>query len=88
MADLGYIAFYPPLYVGIVLLLRSRARTDRRHPLVDGVTAALAAAALGAVVIVEAVLGNTSGSMSDVATNLAYPLGDLLLLSASSASSR
>ena len=33
MADLGYIAFYPLLYVGIVLLLRSRSPLDRRHAL-------------------------------------------------------
>jgi diguanylate cyclase (GGDEF)-like protein len=82
MADLGYIAFYPLLYVGIVLLLRSRARTIGGTLWLDGVTAALAAAALGAAVIVEVVLGNTSGSTTTVATNLAYPLGDLLLLSA------
>ena len=30
MADAGYIAFYVLLYVGIVLLLRSRARLRRR----------------------------------------------------------
>ena len=82
MADLGYIAFYPLLYVGIVLLLRSRARSIGGTLWLDGVTAALAAAALGAAVIVEVVLGNTSGSTTTVVTNLSYPLGDLLLLSA------
>ncbi len=48
----------------------------------DGLTASLAAAALGAAVLVELVLRTTEGSPSTVATNLAYPLGDLLLLSA------
>ncbi len=82
MADLGYIAFYPLLYVGIVLLLRSRARSIGGTLWLDGVTAALAAAALGAAVIVEVVLEGTSGSTTTVVTNLSYPLGDLLLLSA------
>ena len=48
---------------------------------VDGVTAALAAGALGSAVVVQAVLGTVEGSLSVVATNLAYPLGDVLLLS-------
>ena len=82
MADLGYIAFYPLLYVGIVLLLRSRARTIAGTLWLDGITAAVAAAALGAAIIVELVLEETSGSTSTVVTNLAYPLGDVLLLSA------
>jgi diguanylate cyclase (GGDEF)-like protein len=81
-ADVGYITFYPLLYVGVVLLLRSRARSIGGTLWLDGITAALAAAALGAAVLVELVLGNTSGSTSTVVTNLAYPLGDVLLLSA------
>jgi two-component system cell cycle response regulator len=81
-ADVGYIAFYPLLYVGVVLLLRSRARSIGGTLWLDGLTAALAAAALGAAVLVELVLENTSGSISTVVTNLAYPLGDVLLLSA------
>ena len=49
---------------------------------VDGATAALAAGALGSAVVVEAVLGSVEGSPSSVvATNLAYPIGDVLLLS-------
>jgi diguanylate cyclase (GGDEF)-like protein len=81
-ADLGFIAFYPLLYVGLVLLLRSRARSIGGTLWLDGATAALAAAAFGAAVLVELVLENTSGSTSTVVTNLAYPLGDVLLLSA------
>ncbi|HEU5491606.1 MAG TPA: diguanylate cyclase [Gaiellaceae bacterium] len=82
MADLGYILFYPLLYVGIVLLLRSRARTIGDMLWLDGLTAALAAGALGAAVIFELVADVTHGSTSVVVTNLSYPLGDVLLLSA------
>jgi len=81
-ADLGYIGFYFLLYAGIVLLLRSRARSIGGTLWLDGATAAVAAAALGAAVLVELVLRSTEGSTSTVVTNLAYPLGDVLLLSA------
>ncbi len=82
MADAGYIAFYVLLYVGVVLLLRSRVRSIGDMLWLDGATAALAAAAVGAAVLVDLVLENTDGSTSTVVTNLAYPLGDVLLLSA------
>jgi two-component system, cell cycle response regulator len=82
MADLGFIAFYPLLYVGLVLLLRSRARTIGGTLWLDGATAALAAGAFGAAVIFELVADVTEGSTSVVVTNLSYPLGDVLLLSA------
>lgn len=82
VADAGFIAFYLLLYAGIVLLLRSSARSIAGTLWLDGLTAALAAAALGAAVLVELVLETTEGSTSTVATNLAYPLGDVLLLSA------
>jgi diguanylate cyclase (GGDEF)-like protein len=81
-ADAGYVGFYFLLYAGIVLLLRSRARSLGGMLWLDGATAALAAAALGAAVIFEIVTGATEGSTSAVVTNLSYPLGDVLLLSA------
>ncbi len=82
MADAGYIAFYGLLYVGVVLLLRSRVRSIGGTLWLDGATAALAAGAVGSAILVDLVLENTDGSTSTVATNLAYPLGDVLLLSA------
>jgi diguanylate cyclase (GGDEF)-like protein len=82
VADAGFIAFYLLLYVGIVLLLRSSAREIAGTLWLDGLTAALATAALSAAILVELVLETTEGSTAAVATNLAYPLGDVLLLSA------
>jgi diguanylate cyclase (GGDEF)-like protein len=81
-ADVGWLAFYPLLYVGIVLLIHPRASSITGALWLDGVTASLAAAALGAAILVELVLRSTEGSRSAVGTNLAYPLGDVLLLSA------
>jgi two-component system cell cycle response regulator len=82
VADLGWIAFYPIAYVGMVLLVRRRARSVAGALWLDGITASVAAAALGAAVLLEVVLRTTEGSRSAIATNLAYPLGDVLLLSA------
>ena len=81
-ADLGFIAFYPLVYVGMVALLRAHARSIGNMLWLDGLTASLAAGALAAAILVELVLKTTEGSRSTVATNLAYPLGDVLLLSA------
>jgi two-component system, cell cycle response regulator len=82
LADLGFIGFYPLCYLGMVALIRSRAGRIRGTLWLDGVTASLAAAAVGAAVLFELVLVTTEGSPATVATNLAYPLGDVLLLSA------
>ena len=82
VADFGWLAFYPLTYVGIVLLIRQRARSVTGTLWLDGLIASVAAAAFGAAVLVEVVLSTSEGSTSAVATNVAYPLGDVLLLSA------
>jgi two-component system, cell cycle response regulator len=82
LGDVGYLAFYPLVYVGMVALLRSHVRAIGGTLWLDGMTASLAAGALAAAVLVEVVLESTEGSTANVVTNLAYPLGDVLLLSA------
>jgi two-component system, cell cycle response regulator len=79
-ADVAYLLFYPLLYVGIVLLLRRRVSTFSATLWLDGLVAATAAAALGASVLVEVVVNSTHGSRLVVLTNIAYPIGDVLLL--------
>ena len=79
-ADLGYLSFYPLLYVGIVLLLRRRVSTFSASLWLDGLVAATAAGAMAASVLVEAVVRSTQGSPLVVLTNIAYPIGDVLLL--------
>ena len=68
---------YPPVYVGLLLLLRSRAGGVRRSVWLDGLIASLVEAAVGTAVVFQAVLEATSGSKAAIATNLAYPLADL-----------
>ena len=81
LADIGYLLLPPLALAGIVLLLRARARAVPRTLWVDGVIAALAVAALSAAIVFQTVLDNVEGNAAAVATNLAYPLGDLVLLS-------
>jgi len=80
-ADIGYLLLPPLALAGIVLLLRARARAVPRTLWVDGVIAGLAVAALSAAIVFQTVLDNVEGNAAAVATNLAYPLGDLVLLS-------
>jgi diguanylate cyclase (GGDEF)-like protein len=83
VADALWLGFYPPVYVAVVLLVRSRLSGLRRGMWLDGVIAALAAAAACAALVVEITLAaGLSGTAAQVATNLAYPLGDLILVSA------
>jgi two-component system cell cycle response regulator len=79
-ADAFYLGFYPACYLGIVLLLRHRISHFNTSLWLDGLTAALAAGAVGASVLLEVVVSSTHGSRLVVLTNIAYPLGDILLL--------
>ncbi len=80
-ADAGYLLLPPLMFAGIVLLLRSRVRGLPHTHWVDGLTSALAVGAVSAAVVVEAVLNATAGGdRAAVATNLAYPVADLVLL--------
>ena len=80
ISDPFYLAFYPVSYVALALLLRARIDRFRGNPWLDGLIASLAVAAFGAAVIFDEVISTTGGSPLVVATNLAYPLADLLLL--------
>jgi diguanylate cyclase (GGDEF)-like protein len=79
-ADIGYLGFYPLAYIGFILLVRTRIRKLTPAIWLDGITASLAVAALGTAVVLEVVLKSSTGSTAAVATNLAYPLGDTILL--------
>ncbi|MFL6067004.1 MAG: HD domain-containing phosphohydrolase [Gaiellaceae bacterium] len=79
-ADLGYLAVYPFAYVSIVLLLRSRMGSLRGGLWLDGVIGAFAIGAVGTAIILPAVIDTLGGSTASVATNLAYPLADLILV--------
>jgi two-component system, cell cycle response regulator len=79
LADAGWLLFFVPTLVGIILLARERLGDDVGVSLLDGAIAALAITGVGAAVAFGAIVEATGGSPLAIATNLAYPLGDLAL---------
>jgi diguanylate cyclase (GGDEF)-like protein len=79
-ADALYLAFYPCCYVALVLLVSAHLRELRIGMWLDGLIGGLAAATVGAAVVLPPIVSHTHGSMGSVAVSLAYPIGDLLLL--------
>jgi diguanylate cyclase (GGDEF)-like protein len=75
-----WLALYPLSYMGIVGL--ARLRDQRRLPAgvwLDGIIAGAGLAAIGAAVVFRPVVASATGSPVAVATELAYPVGDLVL---------
>jgi two-component system, cell cycle response regulator len=79
-ADVGYLAFYPLAIAGLYKLVKARASELDPRLWMDGVIAALGTGALGAALVFQFVADRTAGSSLEVATTLAYPLGDVILL--------
>ena len=81
IADGLWLAMYPIMYVSVALLLRARLSTWRTSMWLDSLIAATAVAALSADMVVQAVLSSATGSTTaELITNLAYPIGDLILM--------
>src|SRR5579859_3614196 len=79
-ADAGYLLYCPFTVAGIVVLMRRRVRNAPKTLIADAMAAALAVGGLSAALVVQPVLAHASGGTLSVATNLAYPLVDLVLL--------
>ncbi len=80
ISDGLWLTLYPLSYVGIVGF--ARLREQRRLPAgvwLDGLIAGGGLAALGAALVFRPILASATGSSVTVATELAYPIGDLLL---------
>jgi diguanylate cyclase len=80
LADAFYLVFYPATYIGLMLYVRREVSIFGVAVWLDGAIAGLGAAAVCAAFAFEGVLHTAGGSTITVATNLAYPIGDLLLL--------
>src|SRR6185295_6359627 len=72
---------YPAAFVTLVLLFRERVKEFRTSHWLDGAIAALAVASLASAIAFRPIVEATTGDAAAIAVNLAYPLGDLLLLS-------
>ncbi|MFL5886506.1 MAG: HD domain-containing phosphohydrolase [Thermoleophilaceae bacterium] len=80
ISDALWLTFYPASYVAFVLLVRRRMRDAQASLWLDGLVAALAVTTVGEVLVFAPVVQTTGGSPLQVATDVAYPLADLLLL--------
>ena len=80
VADGLYLAWYPAVYVALMLLIRSRHRHIGAAQWLDGGVVGLTVAAVGAGLIFPTVLGSNHGRFIEDAVNLGYPLGDFALL--------
>jgi diguanylate cyclase len=80
LPDLGFLGFYPPAYLAIGLMLRSRGLRIHASMWLDGVVAGVTVAALAAAVLFGPIVAATGGSLPTVAVTLAYPLADFLIL--------
>ncbi|MDQ2897089.1 MAG: diguanylate cyclase [Actinomycetota bacterium] len=79
-ADAGYLSLPPLVFAGLVVLARSRIRGLSKTLWADGLTAGLTAGAISAAVVFKPVVNALGGGQLAIATNLSYPVADLLLL--------
>ncbi len=79
VADAFYVGFFLLCFLALALLIRRGNRGSLFVTSLDGLIAGLGVAALSAAFVVAAVVRVTGGGPLAAATNLIYPLGDLLL---------
>lgn len=80
VADAFYLGFYPLAYVAVVLFIRGEVRRLSSPSWLDSAVAGLGAASLCAAFAFRSLVRTTGAGTLAVATDLAYPVGDLLLL--------
>jgi two-component system, cell cycle response regulator len=81
LADLFYLLYYVGAAGGLVLLARDRIDRLVASTWLDGGIVALTVTAAVASIAFERIIGAaTHGGAAAIATNLAYPVGDLVLL--------
>ena len=80
VADIFYVAFYPAAYLALALLLRRESSRLVPATWLDGAVAGLGAAALCAAFAFQSIVHLAGDGPAAVATELAYPVGDVLLL--------
>jgi two-component system cell cycle response regulator len=79
-ADVLWLAFYVLAYAGLALVFRARLPRVSVNVWTDGVVAGLTVSAVAAALVFDAILQATDGNAVAVAVNLAYPIGDTVLL--------
>ncbi|WP_459335423.1 putative bifunctional diguanylate cyclase/phosphodiesterase [Arthrobacter sp. TMS2-4] len=83
LADIPYLAFYPLMLGALAVVLVRKLRGLMWPVLLDSLVGALAAASLMALLLAPVLrTGTTGGTVLEVAITVAYPLLDLLVVTA------
>jgi diguanylate cyclase len=80
LADPLFLAFYPLVYIGLLLMIRQRLRYLARAIRMDVAVIGLTVAAVGSALAFGPIKPATTGSPITVLVGLAYPTGGLVLL--------
>jgi diguanylate cyclase (GGDEF)-like protein len=80
-ADAGFMGFYPLAFAGLVLMLRTRVRRLTVSTWLDCAVTGCTAAAVAGAIALGPLLRSAEGAPLLVLSVIAYPIGDLLLLS-------
>ncbi|MEA2270661.1 MAG: hypothetical protein QOC64_3271, partial [Solirubrobacteraceae bacterium] len=82
VADPLWLAVYPLGYATLVLSVRACTGSLSASVWLDGLIGTLSVAAVGTALLLSPIVADATGSVAAVATNLAYPLFDVLLAAA------
>jgi two-component system cell cycle response regulator len=81
VSDIGWLLFYPFAYVALGYLVRTRVPRLQGSLWLDGAIGAVAVASLGSALVMPTITASVDGAKAAaVATNLAYPTLDLILI--------
>ncbi|HXE44267.1 MAG TPA: diguanylate cyclase [Conexibacter sp.] len=80
LTDVPYLLFYPLCCAGIALLATAGRERIAARMLVDGLLAALTVAAVIVALAFDPIVGAAQGGTLQDVVNLAYPIGDLVLV--------
>lgn len=80
LGDAGWLIFYAFAYACLATLTRRWVHGSSVHSWLDGLVAALGGVSVASALALGPILETTTGPLTTVATNLAYPTGDLMLL--------
>ena len=80
IADAFYLAYYLPLYVALIALVRTRVPRFHASMWLDGVVGALGAGAVALAVLLRPALEIIEGDRAAVLATIAYPVADVVLL--------
>jgi diguanylate cyclase len=80
VADVCFLAYFFLAFIGIGLLVRETVPRTSKTIWVDGLIAALGVAALGGTLVIGPIIHASTGNFVAVATNIAYPIEDLVLV--------